>query len=82
MLFICYFFPPLQQAFAKHKHPILAAGAEAAFSIPAGWRGGMDVARRTLGWDSDGAGVAWARGVTELGWHGESLRWGSRDRAD
>lgn len=67
MLFICYFFPPPQQAFAKNKHPILAAGTEAAFSIPAGCRGGMDVVRRAVGWGSDGAGVIWDRGGTGLG---------------
>lgn len=44
MLFLCYFFTPLQQAFAKHKQPILAVGTEAAFCIPDGWRGGVAAA--------------------------------------
>jgi len=76
MLFICYFFTTLRQAFAKHNHPIPAAGAAAAFPIPDGWRGGMDVARRV--------GQRWGRGGTEPGWHrdGESPRQGSGDRAD
>lgn len=67
MLFICYFFPLLQPVFAKHKQPTAAAGAEATFSIPNGCRGGMDVARRAVGWGSDGTGVTRDQGDTDQG---------------